>query len=70
MVAANPDRLVWGSDWPYVRMGDLTPGAGHLLDLFRDWVGDAGLVRRVLVDNPAALYGFADNGRSEGRRRC
>jgi predicted TIM-barrel fold metal-dependent hydrolase len=59
LVAANPDRLVWGSDWPYVRMGDLTPDAGHLLDLFRDWVGDAALERRVLVDNPAALYGFA-----------
>jgi predicted TIM-barrel fold metal-dependent hydrolase len=39
-------------------MGDLTPDAGRLLDLFRDWAGDAGLVHRILVDNPAALYGF------------
>ena len=70
LVAANPGRLVWGSDWPYVRMGDPTPDAGRLLDLFRDWAGDAGLVRRVLVDNPAALYGFADNGQWEGVRRC
>jgi 2-pyrone-4,6-dicarboxylate lactonase len=59
LVAANPDRLLWGSDWPYVRMGESTPDADHLLDLFRDWVGDAALVRRILVDNPAALYGFA-----------
>jgi hypothetical protein len=42
----------------------------RLLDLSRDSVGDAGLVRRVLVDSPAALYGFAENGCSEGRRRC
>jgi 2-pyrone-4,6-dicarboxylate lactonase len=62
LVTANPDRLVWGSDWPYVRMGDRSPDAGHLLDLFHGWVGDAELVRRVLVDNPAALYGFTDNG--------
>ena len=35
------------------------PDAGHLLDLFRGWVGDTALARRILVDNPAALYGFA-----------
>jgi predicted TIM-barrel fold metal-dependent hydrolase len=57
-VAANPDRLVWGSDWPFVRMGDQTPDVGHLLDLFHAWVDDAALRRRILVDNPAVLYGF------------
>jgi 2-pyrone-4,6-dicarboxylate lactonase len=68
LVAANPDRLLWGSDWPYVRMGDPTPDAGRLLDLFQAWVGDAELARRILVDNPAALYGFTGSeGRREGR---
>jgi predicted TIM-barrel fold metal-dependent hydrolase len=68
LVAANPDRLLWGSDWPYVRMGDLMPDAGRLLDLFQAWVGDAGLARRILVDKPAALYGFTGSkGRKEGR---
>lgn len=57
LVEANPDRVVWGSDWPYVRMGDKTPDVGHLLDLFHDWVPQ-GLHRRILVDNPAELYGF------------
>jgi predicted TIM-barrel fold metal-dependent hydrolase len=38
LIAANPDRLIWGSDWPYVRMGDRTPDVGHLLDLFQAWV--------------------------------
>lgn len=57
LVAANPDRLLWGSDWPFVRM-DPAPDAGAMLDAFRDWIGDAALIRRILVDNPAALFGF------------
>ncbi|MBE9603750.1 amidohydrolase family protein [Acetobacteraceae bacterium H6797] len=60
LIAANPDRLLWGSDWPYVRMGDLTPDAGALLDLFIDWTGDEALVRRILVENPQQLFAFDD----------
>jgi len=55
---ANPDRLLWGSDWPFVRMGALTPDPSHLVDLFHAWVPDEGLRKKILVDNPAALYGF------------
>jgi predicted TIM-barrel fold metal-dependent hydrolase len=58
LVAAAPDRLVWGSDWPHLRMGDLSPDVGHLLDLFADWVGDAERRERILARNPAALYDF------------
>ena len=58
LVAANPDRVLWGSDWPFVRM-DPAPDAGAMLDLFLGWLGDDGLARRILVDNPAALFGFA-----------
>ncbi len=57
LVAANPDRLLWGSDWPHVRM-DPAPDAGATLDLALEWLGDAALARRILVDNPAALFGF------------
>ena len=57
-IAANPDRLVWGSDWPYVRLQP-APDAGAMLDRFAEWTGDAMLARRILVDNPQALYGFA-----------
>jgi predicted TIM-barrel fold metal-dependent hydrolase len=68
LVAANPGRLLRGSDWPDVRMGDPTPDAGGLLDLFQTWLGDAGLARRILVDNPAALYSFtASECRREGQ---
>ncbi|MGG5811043.1 amidohydrolase family protein [Falsiroseomonas sp. CW058] len=59
LVAANPDRLLWGSDWPYVRM-EPAPDAGAMLDLALGWLGDAALARRVLVDNPARLFGFDD----------
>ena len=56
LVRANPDRLLWGSDWPYLRMGEATPDAGRLLDLLDDWCGDDALRRKILADNPARLY--------------
>jgi len=54
-----PQRLVWGSDWPHPTEKEHKPDDAHLLDLFADWLGDAELRRRILVDNPAQLYGFA-----------
>ena len=57
LVAANPDRVLWGSDWPYVRL-DPAPDAGALLDLFLAWLGDDALARRILVENPAQLFDF------------
>lgn len=57
LVAANPDRVLWGSDWPYVRM-EPAPDAGVLLDLFLGWLGDDALARRILLETPAALFGF------------
>ncbi len=58
LVKENPDQLVWGSDWPHPRMEDEMPNAGHLLDLFNEWTEDDAIRRRILVDNPAKLYGF------------
>jgi predicted TIM-barrel fold metal-dependent hydrolase len=58
LIAANPARLVWGSDWPHLRLGERAPDIGHLLDLFAEWVPDAALRHRILVDNPRALYGL------------
>jgi predicted TIM-barrel fold metal-dependent hydrolase len=58
LVAANPDQLVWGSDWPHPRMEGEMPNAGHLLDLFNAWTPDDAIRRRILVDNPARLYDF------------
>lgn len=58
LIAARPDRLVWGSDWPFPNMSEATPDLGHLVTLFGDWVTDADLRRRILVENPARLYAF------------
>jgi 2-pyrone-4,6-dicarboxylate lactonase len=61
LVNANPQHLLWGSDWPYVRMDEKSPDAGALLDLFHDWVPDPAVRQRILIDNPAALYGFTED---------
>jgi predicted TIM-barrel fold metal-dependent hydrolase len=58
LVEAAPNRLLWGSDWPHVMVKSAMPDDGALLDLLGDWIPDAALRRRVLVDNPAALYDF------------
>lgn len=59
LLRTRPDRLVWGSDWPFPNMSDETPEPDDLLALFFDWVGDERLRRQILVDNPARLYRFA-----------
>ncbi|HTK02553.1 MAG TPA: amidohydrolase family protein [Bordetella sp.] len=56
--AANPDQVLWGSDWPFVRMGDNAPAADALVDLAWDWLASDTLRQKVWVENPARLYGF------------
>jgi predicted TIM-barrel fold metal-dependent hydrolase len=58
LVQANPERLVWGGDWPHPRVEGEMPDAGHLLELFQAWTPDKATQQRILVDNPARLYGF------------
>ena len=55
LLQANPDHLVWGSDWPHLRV-DPAPDAAQLLQRFKDWTADDALVRRILTTNPARLY--------------
>jgi predicted TIM-barrel fold metal-dependent hydrolase len=58
LVAARPDRLVWGSDWPHANHWGTMPNSTDLFDLLLDWVPDEATRARILVDNPAELYGF------------
>jgi predicted TIM-barrel fold metal-dependent hydrolase len=58
LVAAAPDRLVWGSDWPHVLLESTMPNDGDLVDQLAVWVPDADTRRRILVDNAECLYGF------------
>ena len=55
LVAANPDQLVWGSDWPHLNLQPV-PATRDLMDDFLRWTGDAAVARRILVDNPQRLY--------------
>lgn len=58
MVAAASERVVWGSDWPHPSPQGPLPNDGYLADLLANWVPDEVRRRKVLVDNPARLYGF------------
>lgn len=54
MLRANPQRLLWGSDWPHLRVTP-TPNTAELLQTFRRWT-PASLAADILVRNPAGLY--------------
>ncbi|MEY4427232.1 MAG: hypothetical protein RL535_1530 [Pseudomonadota bacterium] len=56
LLASNPDQLVWGSDWPHLRVNPV-PDAADLLAALKRWTDDARLVQKILVDNPSRLYG-------------
>ena len=58
LVATRPDRLLWGTDWPHANLAGPMPNSTEFLDLLLDWVPDDEVRRRILVDNPARLYGF------------
>jgi 2-pyrone-4,6-dicarboxylate lactonase len=57
LVAARPDRLVWGSDWPHLPDGQRD--TGEILNLLADWAPDERDRRRILVESPDALF-FVD----------
>lgn len=56
LLRANPQRLLWGSDWPHLRVTP-APDAAVLLDSFKRWTADPKLVEQILRSNPSALYG-------------
>ncbi len=58
LVRAAPERLVWGSDWPHTTEAPGTVNDAGLVDLLRAWAGSDAAMDRILVDNPARLYGF------------
>jgi predicted TIM-barrel fold metal-dependent hydrolase len=58
LIQHAPERMVWGSDWPHPTEPHTKPDDAALLDLLQEWVGDEPTRRRILVANPAELYGF------------
>jgi predicted TIM-barrel fold metal-dependent hydrolase len=70
LIEANADRIVWGTDWPHPdarvlpdrRATDIAPPLpiddGRLLNLVAEWAPDPAVRKKILVDNPARLYGY------------
>jgi predicted TIM-barrel fold metal-dependent hydrolase len=70
LIAANAERIIWGTDWPHPnsvtlpgkQVADVTPlfqiDDGRLFNQLAVWAPDAATRKAILVDNPARLYGF------------
>jgi len=57
-IEAAPDRVLWGTDWPHPNINGLMPNDGDLMNLLAQYAPDEAQRNRILVDNPARLYGF------------
>src|SRR5215216_8106260 len=59
LVRAAPERMLWASNWPHPSVSaENCPDDADLLDLLLQWAPDATTRHKILVDNPARLYGF------------
>lgn len=59
LVRFAPERMLWASNWPHPSApGGVVPDDARLLELCAAWAPRPEVLRRILVDNPAALYGF------------
>ena len=57
LIAAAADRLIWGSDYPHLSFADKV-GTVELFNLLHRWAPDEATKRKILVENPARLFGF------------
>ena len=57
-VKAAPECVIWGTDWPHVKISKPMPHDADMCDCFHDWVTDEAHRQMILVDNPTRLYGF------------
>ena len=57
LIEAAPDRLIWGSDYPHLSFADKV-GSVQLFNLLADWAPDEPTRKKILAENPAALFGF------------
>ncbi len=59
-IEANPERIMWGTDWPHPNKYDSAkvPDEGNLVDALGSWVDDPDMLHRITVDNPQSFYDF------------
>ena len=58
LIAAAPERIMWGTDWPHPNKYAVNPNDGDLVDALGDWVTDNAMMQKIMVDTPAAFYRF------------
>jgi predicted TIM-barrel fold metal-dependent hydrolase len=67
LIAENPERILWGTDWPHPaqvpgRKTEISPliqiDDGRLFNQLAVWAPEAAMRKTILVENPAKLYGF------------
>jgi 2-pyrone-4,6-dicarboxylate lactonase len=56
LIAVDPDRILWGTDWPHPNISKDMPNDGELVDLFGEICPDPKLRARILIDNPTRMY--------------
>ena len=59
LISDGAERMLWGTDWPHPAMFDYMPDDGKLLDALDSYASSSREKHAILVDNPAALYGFS-----------
>ena len=59
LTALNSDNLVWGTDWPHPKFDGPMPDDTDMLDQFMDWVPNAQLRQKIMVENPERFYQFS-----------
>lgn len=57
LIAAAPDQLIWGSDFPHLSFHDKV-GTIQLYNMLGEWAPDTAMRKRILTDNPARLFEF------------
>jgi D-galactarolactone isomerase len=58
LAKAAPERMLWATNWPHPTPGAPVPDDAWMLDMLLDWVPNESARKKVLVENPAQLYGF------------
>ena len=60
VIETNPERALWGTDWPHPNLWEGMPDDGNLVDLIPRYAPDRDIQKKLLVDNPANPCGFDD----------
>ena len=58
LVEANPDNVMWGTDWPHPNKYEVNPNDGDLVNWFGEWITDDTMRRRIMVANSELFYDF------------